>query len=87
MYRAITMNSRIRMIPTMIAPQPAPIPSKITVRQSSKKTISPKQTPDAGPPSFAENQPLSREFLSPASAYLTMFPEAAIGTPAPYFWF
>jgi hypothetical protein len=73
--------------PTMIAPQPAPTFSKRMVRQSSRKTIRPKQTPDAGPPSLDENQPLSSELRWPASAYRTMLPEAEIGTPAPNCWF
>jgi hypothetical protein len=68
MYLSITVKMRIIRIPTIIAPHPALICSKRIVRQISRNTIRPKQTPDAEPPILWVKNPLSSEFRSPASA-------------------
>ncbi|PKL74457.1 MAG: hypothetical protein CVV27_20410 [Candidatus Melainabacteria bacterium HGW-Melainabacteria-1] len=49
MYRSMTVKMRIMRTPTMIAYHGL-IASNTTVRQSSRKTIIPKQIPEAEPP-------------------------------------
>ena len=50
--------------------------------------MSPKPIPVAGPPNLVQNQALSMEFLKPASAFLTIWPESMVFRPQPNarFW-